>query len=144
MRLFRISTLLAVVAFLAAACAGNPSQVAPKTLTIEAVDIGFKPATLEVTAGEPVKLVMQNNGMLEHDFSIMVFPMDGMPVESGGSGHDMGDSGMPQPELHMAAMGASSATLEFTPSTPGTYDFWCTVAGHKEAGMVGTLIVKAP
>ena len=26
--------------------------------------------------------------------------------------------------------------------TAGTYEFYCTVAGHKEAGMVGTLTVK--
>lgn len=24
---------------------------------------------------------------------------------------------------------------------PGTYEFYCTVPGHREAGMVGTLIV---
>ena len=27
-------------------------------------------------------------------------------------------------------------------TAPGTYDFYCNVPGHKEAGMVGTLIVK--
>jgi uncharacterized cupredoxin-like copper-binding protein len=32
----------------------------------------------------------------------------------------------------------------FTPSKAGTYAVLCTVAGHKEAGMVGTLTVKAP
>ena len=37
-----------------------------------------------------------------------------------------------------------SLNVEFTPSTPGEYEFFCTVAGHKEAGMVGTLIVTAP
>jgi uncharacterized cupredoxin-like copper-binding protein len=37
-----------------------------------------------------------------------------------------------------------AGTLEFTPTKPGTYEFICTVPGHKEAGMVGALIVKAP
>jgi uncharacterized cupredoxin-like copper-binding protein len=37
-----------------------------------------------------------------------------------------------------------TSTLDFTPTKPGTYEFFCTVAGHKDAGMVGTLIVKAP
>jgi uncharacterized cupredoxin-like copper-binding protein len=44
----------------------------------------------------------------------------------------------------VAAAGGQSAMLEFTPSKPGTYEFWCTVAGHKEAGMTGTLVVQAP
>ena len=25
---------------------------------------------------------------------------------------------------------------------PGTYEYYCNVTGHKEAGMVGTLIVE--
>ena len=29
----------------------------------------------------------------------------------------------------------------FTPTTPGTYTFYCHIPGHREAGMVGTLIV---
>ena len=58
-------------------------------------------------------------------------------------GHDMGGLSE-EPELHMAAAGGQSATLEFTPSKPGTYEFWCTVSGHKEAGMNGTLVVQAP
>jgi uncharacterized cupredoxin-like copper-binding protein len=30
----------------------------------------------------------------------------------------------------------------FTPTTTGTYSFYCGVPGHREAGMVGTLIVE--
>jgi len=57
--------------------------------------------------------------------------------------HDMGDMDE-QPALHMAAANGTSATIEFTPTKPGTYTFFCTVAGHKAAGMTGTLTVTAP
>jgi uncharacterized cupredoxin-like copper-binding protein len=30
----------------------------------------------------------------------------------------------------------------FTPTTSGTYTFYCRVTGHTEAGMVSTLIVE--
>ena len=60
------------------------------------------------------------------------------------AGHDMGNMGGMEPELHVAALMGQMATLEFTPTKPGTYEFFCTVAGHKEAGMKGTLVVKAP
>ena len=45
--------------------------------------------------------------------------------------------------MHMAVANGASGTSEFTPTTPGTFTFFCTVAGHKEAGMTGTLTVKA-
>ena len=33
-------------------------------------------------------------------------------------------------------------TLTMTPSKPGRYELYCGVRGHKDAGMVGTLIVE--
>ncbi len=103
----------------------------------------FQPATVEVLAGQPVKLMFRNNDTVEHDFSILEIPVVSMgPTQAPMAGHDM--SGMAaEPQLHVAAAMGQSAALEFTPTKPGTYEFFCTVAGHKEAGMRGTLIVKA-
>lgn len=136
-------SLLTAVAVALAACSGAVSSDGGQSLTIEAQDLAFSPANLEVTAGDPVKLTLQNNGMLEHDFSVMEFPMEGEAEAAGGMDHDMG-SGPMDPELHVAAGAGQSATLDFTPSKPGTYEFWCTVPGHKEAGMTGTLVVSTP
>jgi plastocyanin len=36
----------------------------------------------------------------------------------------------------------ASATTEFTPTAAGTYEFYCSVPGHHEAGMQGTLVVQ--
>lgn len=143
MRTFRIRGLLVAGAIVLAGCAGGASPAEPATLTLEAVDLGFTPKTLEVTAGEPVKLVLKNSGALEHDFTVMEFPMEGTAAEAGGSGHVMGGDEA-APDLHVSALGGQSASLTFTPSKPGSYEFWCTVSGHKEAGMIGTLVVKAP
>jgi uncharacterized cupredoxin-like copper-binding protein len=106
--------------------------------------LGFNPTTLEVTAGEPVKLMLQNNGALEHDFSVTEFPTEGTAEQTGGSDHGAGHGSGEGTGLHVAALGGQRASLEFTPSKPGTYEFWCTVPGHKEAGMTGTLVVQAP
>jgi uncharacterized cupredoxin-like copper-binding protein len=136
-----LASLLAVAGWTVAACTGAAGDAAQR-MTVEAQDLAFSPTRLEMRAGEPVVLTLKNNGALEHDFSIFEMPLEGTAEETGGSGH--GHGGAEEPALHVSALGGQSATLEFTASTPGTYDFWCTVAGHKEAGMTGTLVVRAP
>ncbi|HRQ38081.1 MAG TPA: plastocyanin/azurin family copper-binding protein [Chloroflexota bacterium] len=155
-----------------AACGGaaEPSSavaVAPRTaVTLKATDIAYDNNRIEVVAGRPVKLTLHNNGVLEHDFSIIEIPHTGEVMveemgehgadghdemgehhETGGhdemSDHDMGHMGL-DPDVHVFAPTGGSQTIEFTPSTPGEYEFYCTVAGHKEAGMAGTLVVTAP
>jgi len=42
-------------------------------------------------------------------------------------------------ETNTVAEGSDSTTAELK---PGTYHFYCTVPGHREAGMEGTLVVK--
>lgn len=140
----RLALLLAILAFglLLAGCAGGGSA-RPAGVKIEAKEFAFSPGNVEVTAGQPVKLTLQNTGALEHDFSILAIPMEGEAEASGSSDHNMGHVAE-EPELHVAAAANQNATLEFTPTKPGTYEYWCTVSGHKEAGMIGTLVVKAP
>lgn len=113
-------------------------------IMVQASGMTYQPASIEVTAGQPVKLTFENMDTVDHDLSIMEFPMEMMgATQEPMADHDMG--GMTeQPELHMAALMGQNAVLEFTPSKPGTYEFFCTVAGHKEAGMVGTMVVNAP
>ncbi|MBL8093574.1 MAG: cupredoxin domain-containing protein, partial [Anaerolineales bacterium] len=124
-----------------AACAPTPTAQA---ITITAQGMTYQPASFEVTSGQPVRLVFQNDDVVEHDFSIIAFPMSQMSSQQEEmAGHNMGDM-TSQPELHVAAPVGGQGVLEFTPSKPGTYAFSCTVAGHMEAGMLGTLTVRAP
>jgi uncharacterized cupredoxin-like copper-binding protein len=135
--------ILFVLAFLAlglAACATIPTGSASmQQISIDASEFKFEPAMIEVAAGRPARIMMRNKGAIEHDWAIMKVPMVGLKESSTGS-HNM--AGMNEPELHMNAMMGQTAQVEFTPTTPGTYDIYCTVMGHKEAGMVGKLVVK--
>ncbi len=132
--------ILALLALGLAACATIPTASSSvQQVTLDASEFKFDPATVEVAAGRPVRIMMRNKGTIEHDWAIQKIPMVGMKESSSG-GHDM--IGMNQPELHMNAMMGQTAQVEFTPTTPGTYEIYCTVMGHKEAGMVGKLVVK--
>ena len=143
MRKVIFTSLLAIAVALLAACSGGGTPASAQNVTVQAQDLVFSPTNVQVTAGQPVQLTLQNTGALEHDFSVMEFSMEGEAEETGGMDHAMGE-GAKEPELHVAAGAGQSATLEFTASTPGTYEFWCTVPGHKEAGMTGTLVVNTP
>jgi len=79
-------------------------------------------------------------------FSIMEMPHTGEGVaghtDEETAGHDMGD--IEEPEVHGASPAGANNSVKFTPSEPGEYELLCTVPGHKEAGMTGTLAVAAP
>ena len=124
--------LVAVVLMstLTAACAG-PSAAAPsdgkpassaQAVEVQATDrLRFEPATITVKSGTPVRLTLMNDGALDHDW--VVDNLDGRKVE-------------------VDAKPKASATGEFTPTTAGTYEYYCSVPGHREAGMKGTLVVQ--
>ena len=147
MKRFFILLLLIFGAVVLVACGGEtePTPIPVAELELVATDIAFDQNSFEVLVGQPVKITLQNDGVLEHDFSIMEIPHTGEvmaeEMHDEESDHDMSNMEM-DPEVHVAASSGGSHTVEFTPSQAGEYEFVCTVQGHKEAGMVGTLVVK--
>lgn len=144
----RLLIVLVLVGLLAA-CRNNasPADTAQptKVLTITATDIAYDTPVIEMKAGQLLRLTLQNDGALEHDFSFMEMPLAG-EVTGGGmdmAGHDMSNM-EEEPDVHVSAMPGESNTISFTPSRPGVYEYYCTVAGHREAGMSGTLNVAEP
>ena len=140
----RSITLLAVIGgAVLSACSTGPT---PLEVTMLASEFRFDPATVEVQAGQQVTVMMQNMGTVEHDFVIQEMPMEQAAGDSESEGavmpgHTMDEMAM-EPAVHMGAMAGMSGSVTFVPTKPGTYEFFCAVAGHKEAGMVGTLTVR--
>jgi len=79
----------------------------------------FDRMELRARVGETVALRLENTDTHAHYFDIDAFDVH-VPIPTG----------------------APALTL-FTPATPGTYTFYCSIPGHREAGMVGTLIVES-
>lgn len=152
--LLPIALIVVLLSLTLAACGGAPTEssaIETAEVTIAATDIAYGTNELTVSAGQPVKVSLQNDGALVHDFSISVVPVSGKVVAEEGmgddhsmmEGHDMTmEEHGEAPAVHVAAAPGTIGTVTFTPSTPGTYEYYCTVEGHKEAGMAGTLVVE--
>ena len=151
-RITLLFILLTGLPILAACSAGGATGNTPlsQAITLVATDIAYDAERIEVGAGQTIRLTLDNQGVLEHDFNIIEIPLSGEATvtEAAGemAGHDMGHDDMghavDEPAVHVAAPGGDEAGVEFTPTAPGEYEFYCTVSGHREAGMHGILVVK--
>lgn len=118
-QLVRVVLALALTASLAACGGGATPSVAATKVSAEAVEFAFTPAALEATAGQVLEVTLVNKGTIEHDFSI-----DSLGLKV------------------YAAVGKTTTGTTDKALTAGTYEFYCSIAGHREAGMHGTLTVK--
>lgn len=117
----------------------------PQAVTVTTQAFRFHPASFEWVAGRPVRLTLRNPDAVEHDFVV-----DGLRTSGdGAAGHAQHGPATaptgptPSPNsLHIHAKPFSEATATFTPLNAGSYAVYCSIPGHKEVGMVGTLIVK--
>lgn len=88
-------------------------------ITVQAENFAFSPETITVQEGQVVRLTLESqNGT--HDF--VIDEIDGARTE--------------------AIQTGESTTVEFTATTAGTYDFYCSVGDHRARGMEGTFIVE--
>ena len=126
------------LAVLLSACASGQSV---NKVTVTMKEFVFEPASITVTAGQPVEITLINDGAVEHDFAVEVIPVEGVTTEGSMSGHGMSAQHV-EFDLHTATGPGETSILRFTPTQPGTYKIICSVPGHLEAGMTGELIVK--
>ena len=93
----------------------SAAQSAPAVVM---VDIAFQPAALTIPADTEVTISLTNNGVLIHNFTV-----DELGINSGDY--------------------SSGQTGTVTINAPaGTYQFYCSIPGHKDIGMVGVLTVQ--
>lgn len=139
-----------LVASAAIACASAPGQpAAGRMIEITMKEFTFSPRSITVRPGETVTLKFTNVGSLEHEF------MAGRaPLPSRGYAEDWLKRAVPALANHthpgedhvgegirVSADWGNRVTL-VVPEETGTYEFGCFIAGHYEAGMKGSIVVR--
>jgi uncharacterized cupredoxin-like copper-binding protein len=98
--------------------AGISAEVLAELPVVAAAGVRFEQPELRAQAGETVALRLENRDAAGHSFDI------------------------DELNVHVAMVPGAAGLALFRPEAAGAYTFYCAVPGHREAGMVGTLIVE--
>ena len=90
-------------------------------LTVVARDTRYSPADLTITAGRTAVLSFRDDDPVFHDWEV-----EGLA------------------NIDAGARPGQTQRIRFLIDQPGTYRIACTVPGHADAGMIGTLVVEPP
>ncbi len=94
---------------------GNP-EAGAKPIQVQASNFQFSPSSLHVRAGQEIALRLQSEDS-SHDFAI-----DGLGAVADVSGGE-------------------TTTARLRIDEPGKYTYFCTIPGHRDGGMEGTITV---
>lgn len=111
---------IAAVALLVVACGGGGGGGggAGLNVTVTNTEFKFDPATINATPGQTINLTVRNAGSIQHTWVLQAANVK-LTIDPG-----------------------QSVSKTFTAPAAGTYVIECDIPGHKEAGMVGQLVVK--
>lgn len=96
---------------------GMPVSEGAREVEVVAEDFAFEPSDITAEAGEDLAIVLTSEDLL-HDFTI------------------------DELDAHVAADRGETSTGGLSADEPGTYTYYCSVPGHRAAGMEGTLTVE--
>ena len=88
-------------------------------ITVIGTEYSFTPSTFTLKKGQAVELTFKNSGKFPHNLAIS-------------------DLGVKTKTI----MPGEEDTIQFTPTKTGQFAFLCTVPGHADKGMKGTLVVQ--
>lgn len=149
------AVLLLAIVIVALVVAPAVGATATK-VTIIGTEFKFTPSTVTLRAGVPVDLTIRNRGKVDHELMLYARPsgpvddwdeyamantyfqkLGEIAVTFAGQGSVAGTS-----VFEVAVLPGRAATISFTPTRTGTFEYGCHLPGHYDAGMKGTLTVK--
>jgi uncharacterized cupredoxin-like copper-binding protein len=118
--------------------AKKPARIVLITMREEPGKMMYIPDRVEVRKGEQVRFMLTNSGLLEHEFLLATTEENLKHAELMKKFPDM-EHDEPNGK-RLKPNGTSEIVWRFTKA--GTFEFGCLIPGHREAGMLGTVIVK--
>ena len=97
--------------------AGSTEAPAGEKITVVGKEFSYDPATLTLKAGQAFTIVLKNTGSIEHDITV------------------------DDAKFKLSVPGNNTREKGLKVDKPGTYEFYCSLPGHKSAGMKGELAV---
>jgi uncharacterized cupredoxin-like copper-binding protein len=98
----------------------SPStQAAVKQVIVKGNEFAFAPSTITVQKDQAVEIVFKNTGKFPHNLAIADLNVKTDTIRPG-----------------------EQTSVKFTPNNIGKFTFICTVPGHADKGMTGTLVVQ--
>jgi uncharacterized cupredoxin-like copper-binding protein len=128
----------------AEAAYGRPGDPAKGGRVIQVVmtetdsGMAFTPTHIEVRQGEQIQFVLRNGGELDHELVIGTIEANNEHAQAMASHPDMAHE-----DPNAKRVGPkTSGVLRWQFTRAGTFEYACLIPGHREAGMVGTVVVK--
>lgn len=100
-------------------------------------ELKFEPDRFTFETGKRYKLMLSNPSAMKHYFTSKDFA-DAIWTQKVDAGHVEIKGNIRELELRPQAM----AEWFFVAMKPGNYTLRCTIAGHSEAGMKGTIVIQ--
>lgn len=116
---------------------GDPKKPS-REIVVEMGDRFFRPEKIEVKRGEQIRFKIRNGGFEVHEFLLDTPEANLKHAEAmrknPGMEHDDPNGIQLAPE--------KSSEIVWTFTKAGTFEFSCLIAGHREDGMTGMVVVK--
>jgi plastocyanin len=106
-----------------------------KKIVIETSGMNYSPEEVVVEKNMSITLVLKNSDQIEHDIEIKGASFNVMSKST--HQHDVKEN-----VIHLHAEPQTTSNITFTINEVGVYEFYCTIPGHKENGMIGQFVVQ--
>jgi uncharacterized cupredoxin-like copper-binding protein len=110
---------------------------AMETVSVELGEFFFEPDVITLQVDQPYKLELKNAGTEKHEFTADAFYRS---VAFRKAQDTLGEYKGPHPS-EIEVFAGQQTDLYLIPTQVGEYELVCEIEGHKEAGMVGKIVV---